>query len=142
MFELSILPIDAIFDFSTKMLAFLAGLAALIFVGFLTGTIIVETVFVWPGLGLLATTAVSENDFPVMTGSVLLFAVFYTVIIFLSDFRFLNKSEYCSKLNSKNKIDFFELFGLNQRLLPFPTNDSNVPLIFLYVLLKLEILKI
>ena len=42
-------------------------LAALIFVGFLTGTIIVETVFVWPGLGLLATTAVSENDFPVMT---------------------------------------------------------------------------
>ena len=60
-------------------------LAALIFVGFLTGTIIVETVFVWPGLGLLATTAVSENDFPVMTGSVLLFAVFYTVIIFLSD---------------------------------------------------------
>ena len=32
-----------------------------------------------------ATTAVSENDFPVMTGSVLLFAVFYTVIIFLSD---------------------------------------------------------
>ena len=60
-------------------------LAALIFVGFLTGTIIVETVFVWPGLGLLATTAVSENDFPVMTGSVLLFAVFYTVMIFLSD---------------------------------------------------------
>jgi len=46
---------------------------------------LVETVFVWPGLGLLATTAVSENDFPVMTGSVLLFAVFYTVIIFLSD---------------------------------------------------------
>jgi len=32
MFELSVLPIDAILDFSTKMLAFLAGLAALIFV--------------------------------------------------------------------------------------------------------------
>ena len=32
MFELSILPIDAILSFSTKMLAFLAGLAALIFV--------------------------------------------------------------------------------------------------------------
>ena len=32
MFELSVLPLDAIFDFSTKMLAFLAGLAALIFV--------------------------------------------------------------------------------------------------------------
>ena len=46
-------------------------LAALIFVGFLTGTIIVETVFVWPGLGLLATTAVSENDFPVMTLSLI-----------------------------------------------------------------------
>ena len=32
MFELSILPIDTILSFSTKMLAFLAGLAALIFV--------------------------------------------------------------------------------------------------------------
>jgi regulator of sigma E protease len=32
MFELSILPLDTILDFSTKMLAFLAGLAALIFV--------------------------------------------------------------------------------------------------------------
>jgi regulator of sigma E protease len=32
MFELSVLPLDAILDFSTKMLAFLAGLAALIFV--------------------------------------------------------------------------------------------------------------
>jgi len=32
MFELSVLPIDAILSFSTKMLAFLAGLAALIFV--------------------------------------------------------------------------------------------------------------
>ncbi|HCG73725.1 MAG TPA: RIP metalloprotease RseP, partial [Nitrospina sp.] len=32
MLELSVLPLDAIFDFSTKMLAFLAGLAALIFV--------------------------------------------------------------------------------------------------------------
>jgi len=32
MFELSILPIDAILSFSTKMMAFLAGLAALIFV--------------------------------------------------------------------------------------------------------------
>lgn len=32
MFELSILPLDAILNFSTKMLAFLAGLAALIFV--------------------------------------------------------------------------------------------------------------
>tara|TARA_B100000686_G_scaffold353167_1_gene457716 strand:- start:920 stop:2287 length:1368 start_codon:yes stop_codon:yes gene_type:complete len=32
MFELSLLPIDAILNFSTKMLAFLAGLAALIFV--------------------------------------------------------------------------------------------------------------
>ena len=70
---------------SVVLLLLFITLAALIFVGFLTGTIIVETVFVWPGLGLLATTAVSENDFPVMTGSVLLFAVFYTVIIFLSD---------------------------------------------------------
>ena len=32
MFELSVLPIDTILSFSTKMLAFLTGLAALIFV--------------------------------------------------------------------------------------------------------------
>ncbi len=60
-------------------------LSALIFVGFLTGTVIVETVFVWPGLGLLAVNAVAENDFPIMTGAVLVFALMYAVIIFISD---------------------------------------------------------
>ena len=44
-----------------------------------------KTIIALTVTGLLATTAVSENDFPVMTGSVLLFAVFYAIIIFISD---------------------------------------------------------
>ncbi len=60
-------------------------LSALILVGFITGTVVVETVFTWPGLGRLAVTAVNENDFPVMTGVVLMFALLYVIINLITD---------------------------------------------------------
>ena len=60
-------------------------LSALIFAGFISGTIVVETVFVWPGLGTMSVNAVGNNDFPVMTAAVLMFALFYTVINFVAD---------------------------------------------------------
>ncbi|MBI4304694.1 MAG: ABC transporter permease, partial [Chloroflexi bacterium] len=47
-------------------------LSALILVGFVTGTVVVETVFSWPGLGKQTVDAVYNNDFPVITGTVLL----------------------------------------------------------------------
>ena len=60
-------------------------LSALILVGFITGTVVVETVFTWPGLGRLAVTSTNENDFPVMTGVVLVFALMYVIINLITD---------------------------------------------------------
>ncbi len=60
-------------------------MSALILASFLTGTVVTETVFAWPGLGRLVVTAINNNDFPVMTGSVLVFTVIYVVTVFLVD---------------------------------------------------------
>ena len=60
-------------------------MSALILASFLTGTVVTETVFAWPGLGRLVVTAINNNDFPVMTGSVLVFTVLYVIIVFLID---------------------------------------------------------
>lgn len=59
--------------------------AALILAGFLTGTVVTETVFAWPGLGRLVVTAINNNDFPVMTGCVLIFTALYVGVVFLVD---------------------------------------------------------
>ena len=45
--------------------------AALLFVALLNGSIIVETVFGWPGLGLLVIEAVDSRDYPVVQAVVL-----------------------------------------------------------------------
>jgi ABC-type dipeptide/oligopeptide/nickel transport system permease component len=70
--------------FKNAMIAPLT-LSALIFAGFISGTVVVETVFVWPGLGTMSVDAVGKNDFPIMTAAVLMFALFYTVINFAAD---------------------------------------------------------
>ena len=47
--------------------------SALTLAGFVTGTVVTESVFAWPGLGRLAIDAVINNDFPVLVGAVLFF---------------------------------------------------------------------
>lgn len=64
-------------------------LSALILAGFITGTVIVESVFSWPGLGRLAIDAVFDNDFPILTAVVLLFMVAYVGMNMLADFLML-----------------------------------------------------
>ncbi len=59
--------------------------SALLLAGFITGAVVVETVFAWPGLGRLAVDAVSNNDYPLMTGTVLVFAAVYLVMNLLTD---------------------------------------------------------
>lgn len=59
--------------------------SSLLLAGFITGAVVVETVFAWPGLGRLAVDAVSNNDYPLMTGTVLVFAVVYLVMNLLTD---------------------------------------------------------
>ena len=51
--------------------------SGLLLAGFITGSVVVETVFSWPGIGRLAITAVFDNDFPVLSAVVLLFTVMY-----------------------------------------------------------------
>jgi peptide/nickel transport system permease protein len=51
--------------------------SSLILAGFITGTVVVETVFSWPGLGRLSIDAVNNNDFPTVTGTVLIFVLIY-----------------------------------------------------------------
>lgn len=59
--------------------------SALVLAGFITGTVVVETVFTWPGLGKLAVDSVVQNDYPTMTGVVLLLALVYVIVNFITD---------------------------------------------------------
>ncbi|MFC5381000.1 ABC transporter permease [Aquipuribacter nitratireducens] len=51
----------------------------------LSGVVVVEIVFSYPGLGELALQAVQSRDFPLLQGAVLLFAVVFLVINLLVD---------------------------------------------------------
>jgi len=51
----------------------------------LKGSIVIETVFAWPGTGWLALEAIKGRDFPVIQTTVLLFAIIYLVLNFLID---------------------------------------------------------
>ena len=54
--------------------------------GFLLGgSIVVETVFGWPGMGSLLVDAVSARDYPVIQGLVLLFSVEFILINLIVD---------------------------------------------------------
>ena len=51
----------------------------------LSGVVVVEIVFAWPGLGQLALQAVESRDYPVLQGAILLFAVTFLVINLVVD---------------------------------------------------------
>jgi glutathione transport system permease protein len=46
----------------------------------LTGSVITETIFAWPGLGRLIVTAVNNRDYPVIQGTLLTFAALFVVV--------------------------------------------------------------
>lgn len=56
------------------------------------GAIVTETVFAWPGIGRLLITAISQRDFPVVQGSVLVVALLFALINLLIDilYSFIN----------------------------------------------------
>lgn len=51
----------------------------------LSGTIVIETVFSWPGLGRLIVQAVPGRDFPVIQAAVFVFAVLFVAVNLLVD---------------------------------------------------------
>lgn len=55
-------------------------------VGWLLGGVaVIETVFVWPGMGKMAVYAITMRDYPLIEGFVLWIAAMYTIINFLVD---------------------------------------------------------
>ncbi len=57
----------------------------LILGGAMTGSVVIETVFVWPGVGLLAIDALRSRDFQVVQSVVLFFAIIYIAANLLVD---------------------------------------------------------
>jgi len=55
------------------------------FASLLGGTVIIETVFAWPGIGRLAVDAISRRNYPVIMGTVLVFSVTFVLINLLVD---------------------------------------------------------
>jgi peptide/nickel transport system permease protein len=53
--------------------------------GTLAGTLFIEQIFNWPGIGQLAYDAVLQLDFPVIQGTVLVAAVIFVIVNFLVD---------------------------------------------------------
>lgn len=51
----------------------------------LTGSIITETIFSWPGIGRLIIQAINARDYPLVQGCVLIIALSYVVINLLTD---------------------------------------------------------
>jgi peptide/nickel transport system permease protein len=51
----------------------------------LGGAVVTETVFSWPGIGLLAIKSISSRDYPIVQSSVLLVAMAFVLVNFLVD---------------------------------------------------------
>ena len=60
-------------------------LLGLQFANLLGGTVIVETVFQWPGVGSLVIDAVYGRDYPLVQALILIFAVIFVVANFFVD---------------------------------------------------------
>ena len=58
---------------------------SLTFASMLTGSIVVETVFAWPGLGLLSVNALNNSDYPILQGVILIAALVYVLFSFVTD---------------------------------------------------------
>jgi peptide/nickel transport system permease protein len=63
------------------VITMLAGLVAFV----LSGTVLIEAVFGWPGVGQYALNALQQSDFPAVQGFVLYASILYVVIYQLLD---------------------------------------------------------
>ena len=51
----------------------------------LGGSILIETVFSWPGTGLLLNSAIFQRDLPLLQGTILVLALFFVLLNLLVD---------------------------------------------------------
>jgi ABC-type dipeptide/oligopeptide/nickel transport system permease component len=66
-------------------LAPVLAVAALQLGSLLTGAILTETIFAWPGLGRLLVQAIAHRDYPLVQGAVLLIAATYVAVNLAAD---------------------------------------------------------
>lgn len=59
---------------------------ALMLIVIWTGAIITESVFIWPGLGLVTYKAIGLYDIPVIVGTTIIYAYLLAITVFLLDF--------------------------------------------------------
>jgi len=70
--------------------------------GFLIGgTVIIETVFAWPGVGRLVVQAIFSRDYPLVQATVLVLAVIFVVVNLLVDLIYLYLDPQISYLEQK-----------------------------------------
>lgn len=55
----------------------------------LAGSVIIEQVFQWPGMGKLIIDAVFQRDYPVVMGSVVMASIMFIIGVLLSDFMYV-----------------------------------------------------
>jgi peptide/nickel transport system permease protein len=53
--------------------------------GLLSGTLLVEVIFSWPGMGRMLVDSISARDYPTVQGTVIVFAVIYAALNLLVD---------------------------------------------------------
>ena len=63
--------------------------AGILLAAFITGAVVTETVFFWPGLGRLSVQAVFNTDFPMLSALVLLFTATFLVVNLAIDLLYL-----------------------------------------------------
>ena len=51
----------------------------------LSGAVVIESVFGWPGLGLLMLDALFERDYPIIMGLFIVISLSVTIITFIVD---------------------------------------------------------
>lgn len=51
----------------------------------MAGSVVVETIFMWPGLGKLVMDSITARDYPVVQGFVILMAVIYVLVNLITD---------------------------------------------------------
>ncbi|MDO9111075.1 MAG: ABC transporter permease, partial [Desulfatirhabdiaceae bacterium] len=70
--------------------------------GFLIGgTVIIETVFAWPGVGRLVVQAIFTRDYPLVQAAVLVLSVLFVLINLLTDLIYLYLDPQISFLEAK-----------------------------------------
>ena len=55
------------------------------FGSYLTGSILTETIFSWPGVGRYVLTAIDKRDLPAIQGSILFLSVVFVIVNLLTD---------------------------------------------------------